>query len=67
MAGVERKEGRLFSSGGRVLGVVGTGESLPAAIESAYRDVEKVYFKNMRYRRDIGARALRLMGGEDGI
>ena len=46
--------GRVVTSGGRVLTVVGRGDSLPQAREAAYRRVEQIYFQNAYYRRDIG-------------
>jgi phosphoribosylamine--glycine ligase len=49
--------GRLVSSGGRVLGVTAEGETLAAAVEKAYAACGLISFSNMRFRRDIGARA----------
>ena len=46
--------GRVVTSGGRVLTVVGRGDSLPQAREAAYRRVEQIHFQNVYYRRDIG-------------
>ena len=46
--------GRVVTSGGRVLTVVGRGDSLPQAREAAYRRVEQIHFQNAYYRRDIG-------------
>ena len=57
-AGVREQDGRLFTSGGRVLGVVGRGETLQKALALAYERVGAVHFENEFYRRDIGARAL---------
>ncbi|HRW82857.1 MAG TPA: phosphoribosylamine--glycine ligase [Methanothrix sp.] len=45
---------QLFTTGGRVLTVVGRGESLEAAREKAYRNIRKIRFNGIRYRRDIG-------------
>jgi len=58
VAGAVRKDGKLLTNGGRVLGVVATAETLPEAIEKAYADVEKVHFDNAFYRHDIGKKAL---------
>lgn len=58
IAGAKLEGEKLVTSGGRVLSVVATAESLPAAIEKAYAQVPKVHFKNAFYRRDIGQRAL---------
>jgi phosphoribosylamine--glycine ligase len=58
-AGTRRDEGgRVLSSGGRVLGVTGTGASIAGAIRNAYRGVEAIRFQDSQYRRDIGHRAL---------
>lgn len=59
IAGATRDdEGRLVTSGGRVLGVVATAPTLPDALEAAYRKVDHVHFADAYYRRDIGRRAL---------
>ena len=58
VAGAALKDGRLVTSGGRVLGAVATADSLKSAIDSAYALVDKIHFENAYYRHDIGARAL---------
>ncbi|MGN1479065.1 MAG: phosphoribosylamine--glycine ligase [Acutalibacteraceae bacterium] len=57
-AGTALKDGKLVTSGGRVLGVTATADTLKDAVDSAYKNVEKVHFGNAFYRRDIGKRAL---------
>lgn len=42
------------TSGGRVLGVTAIGESLAAALESAYSAVREISWEGMQFRRDIG-------------
>ena len=64
VAGAESKNGRLVTSGGRVLGVTATAPTLEQALRSAYEKVEKISFKNAYYRKDIGAKAL-LAGKEN--
>ena len=59
VAGAKLEDGRLLTSGGRVLGVVETADTLPEAVAKAYAQVEKVHFGNAFYRKDIGARALK--------
>ncbi len=44
----------LVTNGGRVLGVIGMGETLELARKNAYDDVKKISFENMQYRKDIG-------------
>ena len=58
IAGAKLENGKLLTSGGRVLGVVATADTLPAAIGAVYSQVPKVHFDNAFYRHDIGARAL---------
>jgi phosphoribosylamine--glycine ligase len=58
-AGTQREGQRLVTWGGRVLNVVGLGETLEAALERAYRAVDQIQFEGKQFRRDIGARALR--------
>lgn len=58
IAGAKMQDGDLYTNGGRVLGVVATGDTLPLALKAAYEKVEKVHFDNAFYRHDIGARAI---------
>ena len=46
---------RLFTTGGRVLTLVGRGESLAQARAMAYDNIKRIRFNGMRYRKDIGA------------
>jgi len=57
-AGTALKDGQVVTAGGRVLGVTGWAEALPAALQHAYRAVETIHFDGMHYRQDIGWRAL---------
>ena len=57
-AGVREQDGRLVTSGGRVLGVVGRAANLKDALALAYDRAERIGFSNRFYRRDIGKRAL---------
>ena len=52
-------EGRLLTGGGRVIGLTAVEDTLPRAIEEAYRLAGMVHFENTYCRRDIGQRALR--------
>lgn len=58
-AGTVLKDGRLVTSGGRVLGVTATAKNLKEAVEKAYKGIESVNFEGMFYRHDIGQRALK--------
>ena len=53
-AGTALKDNKLVTSGGRVLGVCAKGETIEAAREKAYANVEKISFDKMHYRQDIG-------------
>lgn len=52
------KDNQVVTSGGRVLGVVGFGESIELAIQAAYEAVDKISFEHSFFRRDIGTKAL---------
>jgi phosphoribosylamine--glycine ligase len=56
-AGTAPKEGRLVTSGGRVLGVTSLGDTLAQARDRAHAAIEKIHFAGMQFRRDIGAKA----------
>jgi phosphoribosylamine--glycine ligase len=58
-AGTTQRDGKFYTSGGRVLNICGRGKDLPAALERAYAAAAKIRFDGMYYRRDIGARALK--------
>ncbi|MFA5008552.1 MAG: phosphoribosylamine--glycine ligase [Candidatus Omnitrophota bacterium] len=49
---------KFVTSGGRVLGVTGLGNTIKEAIEKAYKAVNKISFEGMQYRKDIGNKAL---------
>ena len=51
-------DGKLVTSGGRVLGVTALGEDLKSARATAYAAVEKIHFEGAQFRRDIGSKAL---------
>jgi phosphoribosylamine--glycine ligase len=55
-AGTRRTgDGQLVTSGGRVLAVTAVAPTIDVAREKAYRNVERVRFEAMHYRRDVGA------------
>lgn len=59
VAGAAEKDGKLVTSGGRVLGATALADTLQDAIDSAYGMVRQIEFENAYYRHDIGARALK--------
>ena len=57
-AGTALQDGNVVTSGGRVLCVVGLGDSVAQAAQDAYAAVDKIQWDDMYYRRDIGHRAI---------
>ena len=57
-AGTKKSGNKILSSGGRVLGVTGIGETIKEAINKTYQTVGKISFEGMHYRKDIGRRAI---------
>ena len=54
-AGTKRGEdGQILTSGGRVLGVTATADTLEAAIQKAYESAGAISFPDMHFRTDIG-------------
>ena len=58
-AGTRVQNGQLHTSGGRVLCVVGLGDSVKMAQKRAYETVEQIHFEGAQYRSDIGWSGLR--------
>jgi phosphoribosylamine--glycine ligase len=54
-AGTQRREHRILTSGGRVLGVTAVGDTLLAAKRRAYDAVAKIEFDGSYFRHDIGS------------
>ncbi len=63
-AGTVSKDGKIFTSGGRVLGVSGLGEDIKSAKTNAYSAIEKIDFQGMQYRKDIGNKAIKKLEEE---
>ena len=61
-SGTARAMDQIVTSGGRVLGVAATGDSLALALDRAYQALSQIHFEGIYYRRDIGHRALRRPG-----
>jgi phosphoribosylamine--glycine ligase len=58
-AGTTLSGDKLTTSGGRVLCVVGLGDSVKVAQKRAYEAVDQIHFDGMQFRRDIGWRAMK--------
>lgn len=57
-AGTNLQNGKVVTSGGRVLNVVGFGNGIADAMKNTYEAVNKISFEGAHYRKDIGYRAL---------
>ncbi len=57
-AGTVEQDGHIVTAGGRVLGVTGLGNGVSEAIKRAYLGVEKISWRGLQYRKDIGRKAL---------
>jgi len=57
-AGTKSEDGRIVTSGGRVLNVTALGFDIKDAIDRCYNAVNLIEFEGMHFRRDIGHRAL---------
>lgn len=57
-AGTIKKDHKILTSGGRVLGVTALGDGISKAIENVYEIVDKIKFEKCFFRRDIGAKGL---------
>ncbi|XP_025933443.1 trifunctional purine biosynthetic protein adenosine-3-like isoform X1 [Apteryx rowi] len=60
-AGTTLKDGRVVTSGGRVLSITAVKEDLMKALGEANRGVAAIRFKGATYRKDIGHRGIRLL------
>ena len=60
--GTKEADGRILTSGGRVLSVTGLGADLRAAVDRAYARIGGISFEKMFYRRDIAHRAFERKG-----
>ena len=56
-AGTTLKNNKIYTAGGRVLGVTSKGNSLKIAQERVYDLVNNIEFEGMQYRTDIGQKA----------
>jgi phosphoribosylamine--glycine ligase len=53
-AGTKKEGDVYYTAGGRMLGVTAVADDLDAALSKAYESVQKIKFKDMHYRKDIG-------------
>jgi len=57
-AGTTRQESIVVTSGGRVLDVTALGDTIPQAIDQAYRAVNLIHWEGEYHRTDIGSKAM---------
>ena len=58
-AGTRLDRGKFYTAGGRVLGIVATGNSLQDALLTAYAATTQIQFPGRHFRQDIGRKAVR--------
>ncbi|MEQ9423580.1 MAG: phosphoribosylamine--glycine ligase [Cyclobacteriaceae bacterium] len=58
-AGTKSENGKILSNGGRVLAVTGRGNNIQEALDKAYHQIEKINWKDINYRKDIGQDLIR--------
>ncbi len=58
-AGTRSLAGRIFTDGGRVLGVTARGLDIESAINRAYKACSLIRWESVHYRKDIGRKALK--------
>lgn len=61
-AGTSEQDGKVVTSGGRVLCVTALGDNVRSAQKRAYELVDQIHFDGMQCRRDIGYRAVARKG-----
>jgi len=53
-AGANKKDGKVVTSGGRVMAVTSFGADFKSALNTSYESIEQIKFNGMNYRKDIG-------------
>lgn len=53
-AGTQLKDGKVVTNGGRVLAATAYGSDFSSALRQSYKELEKIAFDGMYYRKDIG-------------
>ena len=53
-AGANTKDGKVVTSGGRVMAVTSFGADFKSALKTSYKSIESIKFEGMNYRKDIG-------------
>ena len=58
MPGRDEQDGKIYTSGGRILNVTARGTTLSQALDRAYAAAEVIRFDGKDYRKDIGKKGL---------
>ena len=53
-AGAQLKDGKVVTTGGRVMAITSYGNTYQEAIKKSYQNIERLHFDKMNYRKDIG-------------
>lgn len=53
-AGVNNSDGKIVTSGGRVMSITSFGSDFKSALNTSYKSIELIKFEGMNYRKDIG-------------
>ncbi|RME18965.1 MAG: phosphoribosylamine--glycine ligase [Bacteroidetes bacterium] len=59
-AGTKIENNQLLTNGGRVMAITSLGSTLQEALQYSYNAIEKIYFENKYYRKDIGQDILKI-------
>jgi phosphoribosylamine---glycine ligase len=62
-AGTKKENGKLVTSGGRVIASTAIGDTLNNALKTSYSNIENIQFEGKYYRSDIGQDLLELQNG----
>jgi phosphoribosylamine---glycine ligase len=53
-AGANNSDGKIVTSGGRVMSITSFGPDFKSALNTSYKSIELIKFEGMNYRKDIG-------------
>jgi len=53
-AGANNSDGKIVTSGGRVMSITSFGPDFKSALKTSYKSIELIKFEGMNYRKDIG-------------
>lgn len=53
-AGTDAKDGKIVTSGGRVIAITSVANTMQEALKLSYQNIDKICFEQMNFRKDIG-------------